>query len=476
MTKETSAVTYWKRCKDEVLAGCDLCGTCLEVCPRYQFGASGLKDYQRDIERYHEFWRTGKVHEDLYDLVHTCTGCAFCRDVCPMGFNVYDCYNHYSKHLSWGAGLPPKSFIEPRMPHVRGNIASVLSAMQMKPEQVRWHWDLDSSTPKKEVLLFIGCITHSHPDKILTLLDVFDRMGVDYLPLGGGPICCGGTFLPIGEAEVATERAKDMVAKFNEYGASSVVFWCANCVRHCMGFIPQIADLRFEPVHASTFIARNLDRLNFTHPLDSKINVHVSCVLGRSGVRDYDSVRTIFEAIPGLKVVEHAESRQQTPCCAAGRGDMNLAPPIRAGGQHRRRPHGHRLQHLHDDHGTGRRRAALQYHQFHQGCGMGPWHRSQGKIDALPPTGGPGKGHRDESGVLLGKWLHRAGDPGQGRAAFHLKNSRPGRHFSTWVLNHRGPSRPTARQKNAVNPNIGLIPMASARTPLSTGPPNIPMA
>ncbi|NQU03443.1 MAG: (Fe-S)-binding protein [Syntrophaceae bacterium] len=195
----------------------------------------------------------------------------------------------------------------------------------MRPDQVRWHWDLDSDLPPKEILLLIGCITHSHPDKIFTLLDVFDRMGVDYLPLGGGPICCGGPFIATGSEEEVTRRAKDMVAKFNAYGASTVVFWCANCVRLVKGFISQIAEPTFEAVHASTFIARNLDRLQFTHLPQMRINVHDSCVMGRSGLRDYRSVRAIFEAIPGLKIVEHEEPREKTPCCAAGKGDMNRA-------------------------------------------------------------------------------------------------------------------------------------------------------
>lgn len=325
MAKFSSAITYWERCKDDILAGCDLCGSCLEACPRYRFPASGLNDPRRDIERYHALWRTGEASDDTYGLIYTCTGCAFCRDVCPAGFNVYDCYYHYSKYLAWEAGLPPKSKTEPRIPHVHGNIAAILSAMQMRPDQIRWHWDLDSGTPKKEVLLFIGCITHSHPDKIFTLLDVFDRMDVDYLPLGGGPICCGGTFIVSGLYEDVTRRAKDMVAKFNAYGAPTVVFWCANCARHCQGLISQIADLAFEAVHASTYIARNLDRLHFTHPVDLKVNVHDSCVIGRAGLRDYQSIRAIFEAIPGLKVVEHTESRDNTPCCAAGKGEMNRA-------------------------------------------------------------------------------------------------------------------------------------------------------
>ena len=320
-----TAKAYWEQCRDEILDGCDLCGQCLEVCPRFRFPASGLNDPLESIKRYHAYWRTGDAEPLTYNLIHTCTGCAFCRDVCPMGFNVYDVYNHYSKHQSWQAGVPPKQPTPIRMPHVRGNIAAVLSAMQMKPKDIRWHWDLDSASPKKEILLFIGCITHSHPDKIFTLLDVFDRMNVDYLPLGGGPICCGGPFIATGREEEVTRRARDMVDKFNAYGAPTVVFWCANCARHMDGFISQIAVPDFEAVHASTFIASNLDRLQFNHAIEARINVHDSCVIGRSGLRDYQSVRTIFEAIPGLALVEHSEPREKTPCCAAGKGDMNLS-------------------------------------------------------------------------------------------------------------------------------------------------------
>lgn len=325
MTFLGSVKDYWEQCKDEILAGCDHCGQCLDICPRFRFPPSGLKDPDESIARYHDYWRTGRAGQDIYDLIHTCTGCAFCRDVCPMGYNVYDVYHHYSKYLSWQAGIPPAQPVEPRMPHVRGNIAAVLSAMQMKPDQVRWKWDLDASLPKKEVLLFIGCITHSHPDKIFALLDVFDCMGVDYLALGGGATCCGGNFIPTGRLEEVTRSAKDMVAKFNAYGAPTVVFWCANCARHLKGFISQITEPKFEAMHASTFISRNLDRLQFSSPLQMRVNVHDSCVIGRAGLKDYRSVRTIFEAIPGLEIVEHAEPRENTPCCAAGKGDMNRA-------------------------------------------------------------------------------------------------------------------------------------------------------
>jgi len=77
-------------------------------------------------------------------------------------------------------------------------------------------------------------------------------------------------------------------------------------------------------------MAERLDTFKFTRRVEKKITYHDPCKLGRmSG--DFEYIRRIFKAIPGLRFMEMPESKEASLCCggAAWRSDPNMARALR---------------------------------------------------------------------------------------------------------------------------------------------------
>jgi len=83
-------------------------------------------------------------------------------------------------------------------------------------------------------------------------------------------------------------------------------------------------DYGFEVLHASEYLARLIEegRIKLGQ-VDMTVTYHDPCDLGRkSGV--FDAPRFIMESIPGVTLVEMANSRENALCCGGG-GDIAMA-------------------------------------------------------------------------------------------------------------------------------------------------------
>ena len=171
---------------------------------------------------------------------------------------------------------------------------------------------------KTENVVFLGCTPPAFPDKTLALLDVLEKMGIDFVALDGGDLCCGFPFCPAaGRVKASEQKARDLVAGINAFSPKRAVLLCAGCYHQFTKLYRRFLDLDFEVQYYAQFLNDHLDKINFTKPLEKTAILHKSCMSGRANVNE--SSMKLIERIPGLKTV------QAQPNCCGGTIELTIS-------------------------------------------------------------------------------------------------------------------------------------------------------
>ena len=185
-----------------------------------------------------------------------------------------------------------------------------------RPEERTWRLAAPPREGERhQIVLYLGCNVLRTSHMIQTVTAIFDRLGLDYVAVGGPTYCCGIVHHRQGDTAASTGMSDRSIELFKRYQPDEVVMWCPSCI-HFYDDVRQV-KLPFPVRHTAEFLEAQLPRIAFTHQVDQRVALHSHCA-SEPRRREGLAGRRLLEAVPGLSVVESLpEPRFGQSCTAA---------------------------------------------------------------------------------------------------------------------------------------------------------------
>ncbi len=162
-------------------------------------------------------------------------------------------------------------------------------------------------------VFYTGCNVLRTPHMVFNVMDILDRLGVEFEVMGGPGHCCGVYQFHEGDLETYERVAGNTYDGFAKVGAKRVLSWCPSCTKQFGEAYHDYAKPSFDFGHIALFLAEHLDRLRRSFRTDlprQRIAIHEHD--GIAGVSE--SVNALIAAIPNLEVVPDAPGPRLLLC------------------------------------------------------------------------------------------------------------------------------------------------------------------
>jgi Fe-S oxidoreductase len=306
---------------------CYSCNRCVNVCPLAHLDIFSPRRLINDLAFL-------SLEEALQNNnVWLCLTCGQCNTYCPMtegkeGVNIPELIlelRKIAKNLDFETEKIEQCETHDGMFPL---IARLQADNPHPPDKLDFLRDTGLKTAQTgKVAYFVGCLP--------IMEDVIYRFPVKYIKsaksiiglLNEGDIapvvlnekCCGHDLL-WGRADEETFKklAEYNVKLYRDARVETIVFGCAEGYKTWKYDYPKyVDDMSFEIIHFTEFILKNdiLEHLRFPQELDITVTYHDACRLGRLGDKLYDPPREIIKRIPGVKLIEMGNIKDDARCC-----------------------------------------------------------------------------------------------------------------------------------------------------------------
>jgi Fe-S oxidoreductase len=302
--KYPSVEAYYDDIARHSIESCTYCGNCIRNCLLLSHTSAKDNAPEDVIRKIMRFLDEGIASDEAYQKVFTCSSCGTCSDSCPEGIDTLPLFEAAKIKFAKLGKLPEA------VNSINGiyTMWRVLAALQTNPSEARWLSEAPSQPRRTENVVFLGCTLPAFPQTVFAFLDILDRLGIDYVALAGGKLCCGFPIGPAaGLAAESEEKARELVANVKAFSPRRVILPCAGCYRLFTEIYPRLEslELNFEVQYYAEFLGKRLSKNDFTRPLEKQIVLQDSCMTRRTKVNK--SVQELVEKIPGVKVMTGQE-------------------------------------------------------------------------------------------------------------------------------------------------------------------------
>lgn len=314
---------------------CLECRKCSAVCPIEKawpkFSPSiivekALLGYEEELLAGREIW--------------SCLTCDMCSKYCPS--TVF--FPTFIQKLREQANLKghEETCAHGGMMHAISKVMTYEGLRQNRMEEIINHHASNLKIADKgDILYFTGCLPYFHymfkdtgietayahiadetPLIAQSTIAILNKAGIEPVLLPQER-CCGHDAYWNGDTKTFEKLARLNMAAIEHTGAKKVLFSCPEGLITFKEIYPKVVgDLPFEMVHISEFYNELIreQKLIFSKANRGFMAVYQDpCRLGRQlGI--YDDPRSVLRSIPGLKLLEFEDNREDAICCGGANG------------------------------------------------------------------------------------------------------------------------------------------------------------